>query len=48
MKKIFLMSGIILSCTLSNAQILSRENGDTARADAEITNATFILVTEPS
>jgi uncharacterized protein (TIGR02231 family) len=40
MKKFFLISGIVLSCTLTNAQNLPRENADTARADAEITNAT--------
>ncbi|MEI9808117.1 MAG: DUF4139 domain-containing protein [Bacteroidota bacterium] len=40
MKRISLISGIILSCTLLNAQSLTRENDDTARADAAITNAT--------
>ncbi|MDP4261516.1 MAG: mucoidy inhibitor MuiA family protein [Bacteroidota bacterium] len=40
MKKNFLIIGIILSCALVNAQNLPRENVDTARADAEITNAT--------
>jgi uncharacterized protein (TIGR02231 family) len=34
------MTGIVLSCALTNAQSLPRENADTARADAEITNAT--------
>jgi len=40
MKRFFLMTGIVLSCTLTNAQSLTRENADTAKADAEITNAT--------
>jgi uncharacterized protein (TIGR02231 family) len=40
MKRIFLMTGIILSCTLTNAQSLFSNNGDTAKVDAEITNAT--------
>jgi uncharacterized protein (TIGR02231 family) len=40
MKKFFLITGILLSYALSNAQSLSRENGDTAKADADITNAT--------
>ncbi|HEY6506197.1 MAG TPA: DUF4139 domain-containing protein [Chitinophagaceae bacterium] len=40
MKKIFLITGILLSCALSNAQNIARDNGDTAKADAAITNAT--------
>ena len=39
MKKFFLITGILLSCALLKAQS-TRESGDTARADAEITNAT--------
>jgi uncharacterized protein (TIGR02231 family) len=41
MKKFILVTGIILSCALANAQPPSTENPDTARADAEITNATI-------
>jgi uncharacterized protein (TIGR02231 family) len=40
MKKNSLITGIILSCALLNAHSQSRENNDTARADADITNAT--------
>lgn len=40
MKKIPLLTGILLSFALSNAQSIYRDNGDTARADAETTNAT--------
>ncbi|MBL7745028.1 MAG: DUF4139 domain-containing protein [Chitinophagaceae bacterium] len=40
MKKILLITGIVLSCALLNAQTISRSSGDTAKADAEITSAT--------
>ncbi len=40
MKKIFLITGIVLSFCQISAQNFSRDNADTARADAEITNAT--------
>ncbi len=40
MKKFLLISGTILSCAVSNAQSLSRDNGDTAKVDATINNAT--------
>jgi|CXWL01.1.fsa_nt_gi uncharacterized protein (TIGR02231 family) len=40
MKKFLLSAGIVLSCVLSKAQSLPRENGDTARVDATINNAT--------
>ncbi len=40
MKKIFLISGMISLCALSNAQGVSAPSTDTSRADATITNAT--------
>ena len=40
MKKIILISGLLLFCALLNSQSLSRDNGDTAKADAIINNAT--------
>ena len=40
MKKIILISGLLLFCALLNAQSLPRDNGDTAKADAIINNAT--------
>jgi len=40
MKKILLFSGILLSCALPKVQSQSRSNGDTARIDAPINNAT--------
>lgn len=40
MQKFFLIVWILLSCILMNAQSLSRDNGDTARADASIAHAT--------
>lgn len=40
MKRFSLVAGIILSCTLLNAQVLPAANADTAKADAVITNAT--------
>lgn len=40
MKKILLFTGILFSCAQMKAQSLPRENGDTARADAAMNNAT--------
>ena len=40
MKKFLLLTGILLSCVLSNAQSLPRESRDTSKADATIINAT--------
>lgn len=40
MKKIILFTGIAISCTHLYAQSLPRDNGDTARVDATINNAT--------
>jgi len=40
MKKILLFTGILFSCAQMKAQSQPRENGDTARADAAMNNAT--------
>jgi uncharacterized protein (TIGR02231 family) len=40
MKKFFLIAGILISCTLLNAQTSFREAADTSRASASISNAT--------
>jgi len=40
MKKILLLTGAVIFCSVLKAQSLSRENGDIARADAAINNAT--------
>ena len=40
MKKFLLITGILFSCVLSNAQSLPRESRDTSKADATIINAT--------
>lgn len=40
MRKILLLCGILSFCTLTKAQSLPRENGDTAKADAIIKTAT--------
>lgn len=40
MKKLFLLTGIVLSCAPSFAQNISGEKPDTVRADATISNAT--------